>query len=173
MSTPDTTANVDALMWRNAVFSRCETYRYTLERRWSRGPLLLWVLLNPSTANAQVDDPTNRRGISFSIKWGYAGCVFVNLFAYRTPIPHLMKRADDPIGPDNNFHLRDQAGKCQDIIVAWGTHGAHHGRDSEVIGLLSEHSLSCLGITKHGFPKHPLYLSKNTERIDFAGNGHD
>ena len=165
--------NVDALMWRNAVFSRCETYRYTLERRWSRGPLLLWVLLNPSTADAETDDPTNRRGIRFSIKWGYAGCVFVNLFAHRTPYPIEMVRAEEPIGPENDFHIRDQAGKCQDIVVAWGTHGAHNGRDSEVINLLSEYSLSCLGITKHGFPKHPLYLNKNTERVDFAGNGHD
>ena len=80
----------DVEMWRNAVFSGCGTYRYTLERRWSAGPLLLWVLLNPSTANAQVDDPTNRRGIGFSIKWGYAGCVFVNLFAVRSD--HLIER---------------------------------------------------------------------------------
>jgi len=156
-------------MIRNAVFSDPDfpersLYRYTLERRWNDwGPSLLWILLNPSTADAQTDDPTNRRGINFSRDWGYGACVFVNLFAYRTPKPKLMKGAINPIGPANDAHIWDQTEKCDDIIVAWGVNGAYLNRHSEILHLLRNHELLCLGTTQRGYPKHPLFLRADTD----------
>ena len=154
-------------MDRSAIFSRCGLYRYTLERRWAIGPSLLWVLLNPSTADAKRDDPTNRRGIGFSRRWGFAACVFVNLFAFRSPDPSEMKAAGLPIGLDNDFHILDQAERADRIVVAWGTHGLHRNRDSAVLAMLSEYKLFCLGTTNEGHPRHPLYLRGNTELVAY------
>ena len=161
-------------MYRGAVFSPCGRYRYTLERRWADGPMLLWVLLNPSTADAQRDDPTNRRGIGFSRQWGFGACVFVNLFAFRSPRPSEMKAAVWPIGSDNSSHILDQAEKADRIVVAWGTQGPHRNRDRAVLALLSEYKLFCLGTTNVGHPRHPLYLRGDTEMVAYqteAGDG--
>lgn len=149
-------------MDRGAVFSPCGMYRYTLERRWADGPMLLWVLLNPSIADAQRDDPTNRRGIAFSRQWGFGACVFVNLFAFRSPSPSEMKAAWQPIGPENDSHILDQVEKADRIVVAWGIHGPHRNRDRDVLALLSEQKLFCLGITQKGHPRHPLYMRGDT-----------
>ena len=155
-------------MVREAVFSDCLRYRYTLERTWETGlPSLLWVLLNPSTATAEKDDPTNRRGIEFSKTWGYGACTFVNLFAWRTPYPFVMLREDEPVGPINNFHILEQAEKADSIVVAWGTKGGHLERDKEVLELLHKYRLQCLGRTKAGYPKHPLFLKADTKLEEF------
>lgn len=154
-------------MVRDAVFSDCLRYRYTLERTWDSGPSLLWVLLNPSSATAEKDDPTNRRGISFSKAWGYGACTFVNLFAYRTPHPFIMMRAEEPVGPINNFHILEQAEKADAVVVAWGTNGGHLGRDEKVLKLLRGYRLQCLGRTKAGHPKHPLFLKADIKLEEF------
>ena len=83
---------------RAADFSPCKTWRYTLRRTWDeKKPRLLWILLNPSIADETRDDPTNRRGMRFAHSWGYGSLVFCNLFAFRTPEPAEMKKANDPI----------------------------------------------------------------------------
>lgn len=155
---------------RAAVFSDCGTYRYTLERRWDLAmPGILFVLLNPSVADAAKDDPTNRRGMDFARRWGYGSCVFVNLFAFRSPHPKVMKAAQYPVGPDNNQHIVEQARKAAAIVLAWGTDGGHMRRDLAVLKLLDGLALHCLkppnkpALTKDGHPRHPLYLPKATE----------
>ncbi len=94
--------------------------------------------------------------------WGFGSCVFVNLFAYRTPYPVEMKRAADPVGPDNDRHILEEAEQAGKIVIAWGNHGFHRGRYIEVLDLLRKWPLFCLGTTKLRQPLHPLYLSKDS-----------
>ena len=161
---------------RSADFSPCRTWRYTLKRVWDRDlPVALFVLLNPSTADARNDDPTNRRGIGYAIKWGCGGVTFVNLFAYRTPHPRILKRAEDPVGPDNDeWILREAAavagsGPNGRVILAWGIHGTFHHRDAKVIELLQNAGapLWCMGLTKGGHPKHILYLPGTLKPVEY------
>lgn len=155
---------------RSAIFSDCRTWRYVLERVWDHHfPQMLFVLLNPSTADESQDDPTNRRGINFAKAWGYGACIFCNLFAARTPEPDVMKKQADPIGPANDDHILIEAEHCDLIVAAWGTHGAFMDRDQAVLDLLKGFDLHCMGRTKDGHPKHPLYLRNDTQLELFRG----
>lgn len=147
----------------DAVFSKCRTWRYSLHRIWDNSKShVLFVLLNPSTADECEDDPTLRRGITYARKWNYGGVVFCNLFAFRTTYPDELKAAEDPIGPDNNRWIRREAALAGLVVVAWGVPGTRLNRDRQVIQLLKEYGeLYCLKKTKHGHPSHPLYLSGN------------
>ena len=158
---------------RAAVFSSCRLYRYTLERYWNTDlPRLLFVLLNPSTADAVHDDPTNRKGMGFARRWGFGSCVFVNLFAFRSPHPKVMKAAAKPVGPANDVHIVHQATAADRIVLAWGNDGAHRGRDREVLELLGSlgKELWHLGLTKPGQPRHPLYPPYTTELQRWGGS---
>ena len=96
----------EAVIRKSAILSDCGAYRYELRRTWDdRLPVLLWIGLNPSTADHIQDDPTNRRIAGFSRRWGYGGYVLANLFAYRSPDPKALKQARDPIGPENDTLL--------------------------------------------------------------------
>lgn len=144
---------------RAAIFSPDRVYRYTLERTWDESlPTVVFVLLNPSTADETVDDPTNVRGMNFARDWECGQCVFVNLFAWRTPSPKVMKKADCPIGPDNDKWIKHWADRADILVAAWGTHGAHRNRNRAVLRLLDGYPLQCFEKTKGGHPKHPLYL---------------
>ncbi len=150
----------DLFLKRSADFSPCRTWRYTLIREWdSTLPRVMFLLLNPSTADENVDDPTNRRGLGYAMDWGYGTCVFCNLFAFRTPYPKEMKAAADPVGPENDWFLLAEWGKADLVVAAWGIHGTHRGRDKEVAELFPD--LQCLGVTKAGDPRHILYLKKS------------
>lgn len=154
----------DQPMHRGATISQSGVYRYTLDRLWDETlPRICWILLNPSTADAEQDDPTNRKGIAFSKRWGFGACVFVNLFAFRSPHPKVMKKHPAPVGPLNNYHVLKEAGRADKVVVAWGRDGKHHRRDAEVLKLLKGIELWCLGTNQDGTPKHPLYLKNSTE----------
>lgn len=149
----------DLFIKRSADFSPDRKYRYTLVREWDASrPRCLFLLLNPSTADAEHDDPTNRRGINFAMSWGYGACVFCNLFAFRTPYPKVMKAEPEPVGPENNQWIYTEYERAAIAIAAWGTHGEHRNRDQDLLRLLPD--LHHLGLTKHGHPKHILYLPK-------------
>jgi len=153
---------------RGATFSTCLKYRYTLTRIWDLDlPACVFILLNPSTADAFVDDPTNRRGMNFARKWACGTCVFVNLFAFRTPSPKKMKIVSDPVGPANDYWIKLWAKRANILIAAWGTNGAYRGRNIQVMKLLKGFKIMCLGTTKYGHPKHPLYLRGDTELQHF------
>lgn len=149
-----------------AVFSQDskKTYRYSLWRELDgdRGPVL-FIMLNPSTANATKDDPTVRRCIGYAKMWGHRKLYVGNIFSYRATDPRQLKKADEPIGPLNNTHLVDMAKDSELVIAAWGTHGNLFGRGMKVWSLMSHEGigLSYLRMTKFGHPSHPLYLSKN------------
>lgn len=154
-----------------ADFSEPPIYRYTLGREWDRAlKRLLFILLNPSTADASYDDPTNRRGVSFAKRWGYGAVVFVNLFAYRTPLPRAMKQALDPIGPANNDWIRKEVALADRVIAAWGDNGRFRRRDRVVMRMVP--GMYCLGLNKNGSPKHPLYVRGDTKPVRFVAPGY-
>lgn len=135
-------------------------YRYWLTRRWDEGPYLLWVMLNPSTADATQDDPTIKRLVTFTEREGYNALCVVNLFAYRSPDPKALKEVDNPVGPSNNIKIRQCLGGAAEVVCAWGNHGSMLGRDVEVMDLLGHYfgESYALGFNLNGSPKHPLYV---------------
>jgi hypothetical protein len=139
-----------------AQISRCGTYRYALWRRWAPGAQVLFVMLNPSTADQSNDDPTIRRCIGFAARWGFGGVAVGNLFAYRTPSPRVLRHAAHPVGRANDRWLQRLAAESSRVIAAWGNDGVLLGRDAEVCDLLGP--LYALGLTRQGQPRHPLYL---------------
>jgi hypothetical protein len=155
-----------------AYFSECRRYRYVLWRVWDKAkPLMLWIGLNPSTADETKDDPTIRRCIAFARSLGSGGIIMANLFALRSTDPKVLRGHLDPIGPDNDLALKTAYHGCQPSVAAWGVHGAYGNRDLHVCDMLTkentERFLSCLGCTKHGHPRHPLYVRGDTELIKF------
>lgn len=154
-------------MQRSASFSPCREYRYSLSRTWDRTlPVVLFVGLNPSTADDKSDDPTVRRCIGFATKWRFGGLILVNLFAYRTTDPRRLSEVEDPIGPDNDRWLAVAQARAARVVAAWGNQGAFLRRDENVLGRLGR--THCLGVTKTGSPRHPLYLSAKT-RLQIFG----
>ncbi len=155
-----------------ACFSDDRLYRYWLQRDWrSGGRRAMWVGLNPSTADERHLDPTLRRVARYSRDWGYDGFVMTNLFAFRATLPSEMKKQDDPVGPDNDFHLAKVAGECELVICAWGSHGVHRDRSRAVVDLLNEaghfSKLHALKIVGNGEPGHPLYLPLTARPIPY------
>jgi len=152
----------------DAVFSGCRTFRYTLRRIWNVGkPLVTFVGLNPSTADESIDDPTVRRCAGFAARWGFGGLILTNIFAYRSTDPKALLLCNDPIGPENDYWIQDASRSAQATIVAWGIHGRMFNRENAVLAQLKVPY--CLGTTKGGCPRHPLYLSGNTRRRRFFG----
>ncbi len=155
----------------HATFSRCRIYRYTLSRTWdSAAPAACWILLNPSTADERQLDPTLRRCVGFSRRWGFGTMLIVNLFAFRSPYPRKVYAAGDPVGPDNDVHIRRQIRKAKRVIVGWGVHGRLGDRDQQVLKLLTKWNVEawCLGKTKDSHPKHPLYVASATKLVRFG-----
>lgn len=146
-------------MQKSAFISACGLYRYRLSRIWEEDkPLIAFMMLNPSTADAELDDPTIRRCIGFAKEWGYGGLTVINLFALRATNPKELYSAADPIGPENDASIREVAGRVEEIVCAWGAHGIFKGRSYEVAAMLDDCNLSALRLTKAGQPSHPLYL---------------
>ena len=151
-----------------ALFDDSGRYRYRLGRRWADGgPAIAFVMLNPSTADAERDDPTIRRCAGFARAWGFAGMEVVNLFALRATDPARLRRARDPVGPGNDRHIAAAAGGADVVLLAWGNCGALRGRDRQVVALLAGLRPACLGVTQSGQPRHPLYLPRATRRRPF------
>tara|TARA_R110000737_G_scaffold2923_13_gene9651 strand:+ start:164039 stop:164539 length:501 start_codon:yes stop_codon:yes gene_type:complete len=148
-----------------ATFSECEQYRYTLGRRWDAGgKRVCFCLLNPSTADAEVLDPTLTRCHRYAVRWGFSAMDVVNIFALRSTDPKGLKLVDDPIGEENDRHIARLAKGADLVVAGWGTHGKLMGRGDAVRGLLTKVCIPhCLDVTMHGFPKHPLYLRGDLE----------
>lgn len=149
-------------MRRGAIFDRSRRYRYSLTREFGPGPRVLFILLNPSTADAARDDPTIRRCIGFARAHGFGSLEVVNLFALRTPSPRVLLKSQAPVGPRNNLYIREAAARASTIITGWGNHGAHRGRSRAVRAILARFPVVvCLGLTKMGEPRHPLYVARD------------
>lgn len=144
-----------------ADISECGRYRYALGRHLGMlgGGRLVFVMLNPSTADAEHDDPTLRRCIGFAKAWGYGELVVCNLFALRATDPAGLRTAEDPIGPDNDVAIAHWTQRAQRVVCAWGTLGALQGRDATVLAALrATRPVYALGFTRDGHPRHPLYV---------------
>lgn len=137
----------------SATANICGEYRYTLTRVWDQTlPLITFVLLNPSTADAARLDPTLRRCVGFAKRDGYGGMIILNLYAFRTKDPKVMMAATDSVGPENDRVL---AGANGTVVAGWGT-SADPARVARALALLPR--LHALGVTKNGHPRHPLYV---------------
>jgi hypothetical protein len=148
----------------HAIFSPCGQYRYVLWRKWSDRPKVMFVGLNPSTANATSDDPTIRRVKRFAQDWGYGGVYMLNLFAIVSPYPRILKTHPDPLGANNEW-LIEYARKSEAICFAWGNFKEASARAKEVASMFPNGI--CLGVNKNGTPKHPLYVPANSERLSY------
>jgi hypothetical protein len=156
---------------RDAVISDCGRYRYLLRRTWdARRPRVLFVMLNPSSADAEIDDPTIRSCIRLSKSLGYGSFEVVNLFAFRSTQPDELQRAADPIGPNNDASIERAIARCDLHVCAWGAHPMAERRATRVRQLIRSHrpAVFCLGKTKAGAPKHPLYIESGTPLEVFA-----
>lgn len=162
----------------SATFSSCGKYRYRLVRAWSPGPRVLFVMLNPSTADAETNDQTVRKCMGFAKSWDFGSMEICNLFGLISPEPRFIKKAEDPRGGVENdaiLFTRAMAVAREGglIVLAWGTWGGLRGRSAEVVKKLREcgiADLHCFGTTKEGYPSHPLYLPYDTEPRIFRGD---
>ena len=151
-------------MTKDAEISKCGCYRYALWRVWSEDvSCAMFVGLNPSIADAEDDDPTLRRCVSYARSWGYGGVCIGNLFAYRATDPNELYEVLDPVGPENDKWLEQLAQAAGITVAAWGNKGQYMKRDRQAMLRLGD--LHCLGVTKQGHPKHPLYLRKDLKPI--------
>lgn len=159
-----------------ATFDERRIYRYLLTRTWDRGlPSVAWIMLNPSTADAAVDDATISRVVGFSRSWGYGSVDVVNLFAYRCTKPRQLRLPMDPVGPLNDLTIAETARSSVTVIVAWGNHGVVVNpatgvpRHEEVLALAARAGIEVqsLGTTMRGQPMHPLYRPRGIRPAPF------
>lgn len=145
-----------------AAYSDCERYRYSLVRTWEpEGRKALFVMLNPSTATEVQNDPTVERCERRARTLGFGSFCVTNIFAWRDTDPKKMRQAADPVGPENDATIAEFALWADQIVCAWGTHGAHLNRGANMERLLRHtgQDLFHLGLSKAGHPKHPLYIA--------------
>lgn len=185
----------------NAIISADGKYRYRLIREWRSGSSAQWdmwteddgspvldgagaqlgqpkscvfVMLNPSTADGDRDDPTIRRCVAYAKAWGYDRLEVVNMFAWRATDPRDMLALTgkgDPIGRDNRQHVMDACYDAGIVICAWGAHGGHIDHDETVLGWIEDSGATphALQLTKAGFPSHPLYLKGDLKPFRYRG----
>lgn len=151
-------------MNKTAIIDNTGKYRYLLSRTWDEDlPPAVFIMLNPSTADAEADDPTIKRCINFAKAWDCGGIKVVNVFAYRATNPKELFKAQNPIGIENERHIRESIINPGLIVLAWGSSCTKLKSGYEKVKeILKDSKTCCLGITKDGFPKHPLYLSNTT-----------
>lgn len=161
-------------MNRKTVFSSCRLYRYTLWRQWcdlfeESNPYVMFIGLNPSTADETEDDPTIRRCKAFAKAWGYSSMCMTNLFAWRATDPSEMLKQPNPVGEGNRHWILNTASKAGPVVAAWGTKGRHMSQDLNAREWLKSISatMTCIRITKGGHPEHPLYLPKHLTPVPF------
>ncbi|MCX4885927.1 DUF1643 domain-containing protein [Streptomyces sp. NBC_00847] len=141
--------------------STARTYRYLLTRIWDpMVPPVVFLMLNPSTADAFEDDSTIRRCTGFAKREGAGGLIVVNLFGLRSTDPRALRHHPDPVGPLNDVFIRQATSGAHTVVAAWGAGGVEHGRGPRVAETLTARRvpLQCLGRTSTGQPRHPLYL---------------
>ena len=156
---------------RSAAISGDEVYRFNLSRRWGLGTLLTFVMLNPSTADADQDDPTIRRCVGFARTLGYDGINVVNLYAFRATKPADLWLAAEPTGGERNDDLLREIGRCAEygmpVVAAWGAN-AKRDRVNQVLTFRGWDKITALGLTKSGAPRHPLYLPASATPTPWA-----
>ena len=149
-----------------AKFSKCRKYRYTLWRTWDTSkPKIMFLGLNPSTADETNNDPTVTRCINYANSWGYGGMFMMNIFAFRTTYPVELKKTSNPIGKDNNRWIKKVSLSVDKSIGAWGNDGMFLHRSTDIKKIVK--NLYCLKINSSGEPSHPLYLKATLKPIKY------
>lgn len=149
-----------------AVFSQCGDYRYLLWRSWHTEPFVAFGMLNPSTADHELDDPTIKRCRSWAAK-AKGGLLVWNLFALRSTDPQALYGHANPVGPDNDGAIDLALSLSGMTVAAWGNHGALAERDRTVkrrCGAAGA-GLHALKVTGSGQPGHPLYLAAKLDPV--------
>ena len=144
-----------------AMFSRCRRWRYLLWRRWDAAlPVANFLMLNPSTADERVLDPTCTRARRYCERWGYGALVVTNVFGWRATDPAALRKVADPVGRGNDRAILRAAREADLVVCAWGNHAQHGERSRAVRRLLAEAGLAlhALRLNANGEPAHPLYL---------------
>ena len=153
-------------MEKKANISKDKIYRYTLSRTWdSTKPTVLFIGLNPSIADENIDDPTITRCINFAKDWVYGTLLMANLFAFRSTYPKEIYLIDDPIGKDNDHYILECVKQSDLIIACWGNNGTYMDREKIIKELVP--NLYCLQKNKNGTPHHPLRLPRDINPIPF------
>lgn len=156
-------------MQSGADISNDGRYRYRLWRSWGDARRCVWIMLNPSTADASVDDRTICRCVAFAKRWGYSGIEVVNLFALRSRDPRALYSAENPVGPDNDAAILSAVRSWDLVVCGWGNHGGLHRRSAHVLELIrGECEPKALCMTKVDQPGHPLYMPYDTELLDMG-----
>ena len=130
---------------------------------------LVFVMLNPSTADADNDDPTVRRCMHFGRAWGFRELTVVNLFALRATNPYdLRRRGSAAVGERNDevLHWMRRHPATSMVVAAWGNHGAHLNRDAAAMAIIGP--AKALDVTKRGCPKHPLYMQRSARPVPYS-----
>jgi hypothetical protein len=157
-------------MKRDAEFSSCGSYRYSLSRVWDESlPAVLFIMLNPSSADGTKDDPSIRRCISYAKDWGFGSLFVGNLFALKSTKPAGLLDSKDPTGAENQKSLLKMTRQCKLIICAWGNGPTLKKLSAYSPEYLVQKNLNnklyCLTLSLDGIPCHPLYLPKHLEPI--------
>ena len=151
-----------------AVYSRCLDYRYSLSKEWDLGlPRTLFILLNPSTATEEFNDPTISRCVARSRALGSGAMMVCNLFAFRGRKPSDLIYHSEPIGLKNDLFIFKACNWLKNgtdgsiVICGWGNMGSYLNRADSVKKELRKRlgHLYCLGVTNNKQPIHPLYVS--------------
>lgn len=157
-------------LFKTAEVSKDGLYRYVLERIWDTSLLAtVFIMLNPSTADSNEDDPTIRACVQFAKNWGSGGLTVVNLFAYRATDPEKLNYVDDPVGPENFRYIKDvcKSSDVASVVCAWGSKlpKARTQAGQEVLKFLDMMGISpcALKINEDGNPRHPLYIKRDTK----------
>jgi hypothetical protein len=159
-----------------AIFSEDMKYRYNLWRSWDNSkPTVIFIMLNPSTADDKVLDPTVRRCLGYAMQWGFGSMEILNLFALRSTDPKALYSHPDPVGKKNDKEIHDACNWSWTIIAAWGIHGKFMGRGETVAEIVTRRHkpLYCLQLTKGGIPSHPLYLKGDLKPVLYREAKHD
>jgi hypothetical protein len=160
---------LDPLQSSSAIISDCGKFRYALTRRWSEGPTALFIMLNPSTADANMDDPTIRRCVGFAKREGCGGIRVENLYAFRATSPDEMFLYGYNATGNTDYFIREALSEEGPVICAWGADSRSKLRASRVFAIINGKGVTpqCLGITKSGAPRHPLYVKKDAPLVPF------
>ena len=167
---------IESGLWQNdehvlVMFDHMARHRYRLSVTWETGkPECLFVMLNPSTADAGKPDATLYQCMNIAKRQGFGSLEVVNLYSLRTKSPQVLFASDERHHPQNDRHLADAIGNARQVIVAWGQHGGREGRDQVVLNRIREAGKTpyCLETTRNGMPKHPLFLKSDTPLIEFS-----
>lgn len=158
---------------KSARFSPCRRYRYTLTRSWADGPTLNALALNPSTADESSNDPTVTRLERRAAMLGFGTLVVTNIFAFRSTDPRGLRHVDEPVGPENDAVIVEEATGANMTLCCWGSHGRFRRRGEAVRAMLgrADVELWALQVLDDGEPQHPLYLPYHLKPKRYCWDG--